>query len=110
MARRRHRQRVAQEPLAVAVLYDGRRDAIVIETSTGATLIIPRRLMQGLEHGTPAQLRAVEIGNDGTELYWPRLDAAFTMMNLLAGVYGSRRWMSGIARRAGSTVRHRKHA
>lgn len=101
-ARRRHRERIASEPLAAAVRYDGRRDAIIVEMNNGASLVIPRPLMQGLEDATPAQLRQGEIGNDGTELYWPKLDAAFTIVSLLSGVYGSKRWMSEIGRRAGS--------
>jgi hypothetical protein len=101
-ARRRHRDRLATEPKAVSVRYDGRRNTIVIQMSNGAALVIPRGLLQGLGEATTAQLREAEIGNDGLELYWPELDAAFTLMSLLAGVYGSRRWMSDVARRAGS--------
>lgn len=86
-ARRRHRDRLATEPKAVLVRFDSRRNTIVIEMRNGAALVIPRALLQGLGEATAAQLRQVEIGNDGLELYWPELDAAFTLMSLLAGVY-----------------------
>ena len=97
-ARRRHRRRLSTEPTATKVRYDVRRDAVVIEMKSGASLIVPRRLMQGLSEGTPAQLRDVDIGGGGTEIYWGDLDAAFTIMNLLGGIYGSKHWMAEIGR------------
>jgi len=41
------------------------------------------------------------IAEQGTVVSWPDLDADFTIMSLLHGVYGGKRWMSELARRGG---------
>ena len=35
----------------------------------------------------------IEILGNGTGLYWPALDVAHSVSGLLAGVYGSAKWM-----------------
>lgn len=102
-AYRRHEQRLATEPLAASVRYDRRRDAIVVKMTNEAELTIPRRLLQGLRNATPDDLRDGQVAEEGTALTWPALDADFTVLSLLGGVYGGRRWMSELARRAGAT-------
>ena len=109
-AYRRHEERLATEPLAVSVRYDPRRDAIVVRMNNEAQLTIPRRLLQGLRDATPDELRSGEIAESGTALTWPALDADFTVLSLLSGVYGGRRWMSELARHAGSTTSAAKAA
>ena len=44
---------------AVEATYAGAEDAIAIRFSDGVQLRIPRRLVQGLEHATPGQLRRI---------------------------------------------------
>ena len=102
-AYRRQERRLAMGPLAVAVRYDRTSDTVVVDMNNGARLVIPQRLMQGLRHATPDQLRDGIVTGQGTTLTWPVLDADFTVMSLLRGVYGGPRWMSELARLAGST-------
>jgi len=109
-AYRRHEKRLATEPLAVSVRYDRRRDTVVVEMNNQAELVIPRRLMQGLQDATPEALRGGEIADQGTALTWPELDADFTVMSLLRGVYGGRQWMSELARHAGASTSPAKAA
>jgi hypothetical protein len=109
-AYRRNDERLATEPLAVSVRYDRRRDTIVVEMNNRAELVIPRQLMQGLRDATPEALRGGEIAGQGTELTWPQLDADFTVISLLRGVYGGRKWMSELARHAGATTSAAKAA
>lgn len=101
---RRHDRRLATEPLAISVRYIPTRNSVVVEMNNGASLVIPRQLLQGLGDATPSQLRNVCISGRGTSLSWPDLDADFTMMSLLHGVYGGRKWMSELARQAGSAT------
>jgi len=48
-------------PKAVAAAYRPKDDMIVITLATGVELAVPRKLLQGLEDATPAQLGQVEI-------------------------------------------------
>jgi hypothetical protein len=102
-AYRRYDERLRMEPLATSVRYEETADSVVIEINNGATLTIPRRLMQGLSEATPAQLRRGAVTASGTALEWRNLDADFSILLLLGGVFGGKRWMAELARRAGST-------
>ncbi|MGD0051177.1 MAG: DUF2442 domain-containing protein [Vulcanimicrobiaceae bacterium] len=101
-AYRRREARLASEPLAVGVRYDRVGDTVVVEMNNGAVLVIPRGLMQGLSSASDEQLQQGTVAGHGTALRWPDLDADFTLLSLLGGVYGGKRWMSELARRAGS--------
>ncbi len=101
-AYRRYEERLRTEPLATDVRYDGVGDTVIIEMNNGAALVIPRRLMQGLSEATPEQLRRGDIAGSGTCLEWRDVDADFEVISLLRGIYGGKRWMSELARHAGS--------
>lgn len=100
---RRRDERLAREPLATSVRYVPSRNAVLIEMNNGAALIIPRRLLQGLSDASPAQLGHACIAGRGTVVSWPEVDADFTIMSLLHGVYGGKRWMSELARHGGKS-------
>jgi len=106
----RYEERLRTEPLAIDVRYDGVGDTVIIEMNNGAALVIPRRLMQGLSEATPAQLRRGAIWGSGTCLEWRDVDADFEVVGLLAGVFGGKRWMSELARQAGSKTSPAKTA
>jgi hypothetical protein len=101
---RRRERRLASEPLAVSVRYISTRDSVVVEMNNGASLVVPRRLLQGLENAPSSQLRHACVSGQGTSLSWPDLDADFTIMSLLHGVYGGKKWMSELARHAGAAT------
>lgn len=101
-AYRRRAVRLVSEPLATRVRYEPNADTIVVEMNNGAALVIPRRLMQGLSGASAAQLQRGSVSGHGTALEWPDVDADFTVISLLSGIYGGRRWMSELARHAGS--------
>jgi hypothetical protein len=65
-------------------------------------LAIPRRLLQGLDGATPAQLAGVEILGMGDGLHWEALDVDHYVPSLIEGVFGNRRWMSEIGKRGGA--------
>jgi hypothetical protein len=68
-------------------------DSVVLVLENGVTHSIPRRLLQGLREARPEDLKEIELLGRGTGLYWPALDVAHLVSGLLAGVYGSARWM-----------------
>ena len=90
-----------ERPKAIAAVYRLADDTVVITLATGVQVAIPRKLLQGLQDATPRQLAKVEIGGPGTGLHWPLLDVDHYVPGVLAGVFGTRRWMSEIGRRGG---------
>lgn len=88
-------------PEVVAASYDAAGDVIAIQFADGVELRLPRRLVQGLQQGTPAQLGRIEIEGPGTGLVWPALGVAHYVPGLVAGVFGTRQWMAEIGRRGG---------
>ena len=77
----------------VRASYSDGTDSIVLHLENGVTLTVPRRLLQGLSEADPGALNDIELLGRGTGLYWPALDVAHLVSGLLAGVYGSVKWM-----------------
>jgi hypothetical protein len=87
---RRHEK---QDRRVVRASYSGGTDSILLLLENGVTHSIPRRLLQGLADANPNDLNNIELLGGGTGLYWPALDMAHLVSGLLAGVYGSAKWM-----------------
>jgi len=83
------------------VEYDPVLDAVGIHwvnrrgLATG-TVAINRKALQGLENATLEQLQDIEISPSRTGLHWPQLDADHYVPGLLAGVYGTKKWMESL--------------
>lgn len=101
-AEARGRDLLESEPHATAARYDVRSGRVVVELSNGATFAFPPRLAQDLDGASPAALAEVEIIGAGFGLHWPGLDADLALPAMLAGRFGTKAWMSELARRAGS--------
>lgn len=104
-AEKRMRDDAKGQPKAVRARYDRRVSRVVIALDNGLELAFPPRLAQGLEHATPAELANIEISPLGTGLHWPDLDADLYVPGLLAGVFGSKRWMAAQLGAAGGRAR-----
>lgn len=100
--------RLATQPLAVRAHYDARKARLVVELTNGVILMLPPKLLQGLKGATAAQIAKVEITPLGTGLHWDELDADLGVAELAAGIFGSKNWMSELARFAGSRTSVRK--
>jgi len=94
----------AAHPLrhVVSAAYDVATDAIAIQFAEGVQVLIPRKLLQGLQDATPSQLKRIEIERPGTGLVWPALGVAHYVPGLIAGLFGTRQWMAEIGRRGGA--------
>lgn len=79
---------------AVSARYDRRAARIVVRLNTGLELTFPSALAEGLAGAAPADLAEIKISPAGLGLHWPRLDADLYVPALLAGMFGSRRWMA----------------
>ena len=102
--------KLATQPRAAKAHYDARKARLVVELTNGVILMLPPKLLQGLKGATTAQLSEVELAPLGTGLHWEALDADLSVAGLAAGVFGSKAWMSELARHAGSRTSARKAA
>ena len=82
---------------ATKVHYDRRLDSIIVALNNGCSFAFPPRLGQGLENATGDQLADVTILGAGYALHWPDLDVDMSIQGLLAGIFGTRSHMAGLA-------------
>jgi hypothetical protein len=101
----RLREELRDQPKAIRARYDRRVSRIVIRLDNGLDLAFPPRLAEGLADAPPAALAEIEISPTGQGLYWPKLDADLYVPGLLAGVFGSKRWMAAQLGATGGRVR-----
>ena len=92
----------AYRPKAVAVKYRRNDDVVAITLATGVELLIPRKLLQGLESATPLEIADVQIVDAQSALRWPKLDVDHYLPGLVEGIFGNRRWMSEIGKKGGA--------
>ena len=81
------------EPRAIAAYYNSDENLIIIRLRSGAQFSFPPDIAQGLAGASPDDLNQVEITPMGDGLHWEALDADFTIVGLLAGRFGTQRWM-----------------
>lgn len=96
----------AAAPYAEEVWYDAKRDAIVVRILSAGVIgsvEVPfaRRRLQGLRDASAEQLSEMHLEGDGTGIVWPALDVAHYIPGLLAGVFGTARWMAALNGRRG---------
>ncbi len=89
-------------PKAVKAEYRASSDTVAIKLHSGVEIIIPRKLLQGLESAKAADVRKIEIWGHGSGVHWPRLDVDHYVPSLIEGVFGNRRWMSAIGKKGGA--------
>jgi hypothetical protein len=84
----------ATEPRAQSAHYDAANGLIVVQLKSGAIFSFPSQIAQGLA-GAPAEaLAEIELTPSGDGLHWKLLDADHHIPSLLAGIFGTRAWMS----------------
>lgn len=89
-------------PVAVAAHYDAATGRVDIELGNGCLYAFPARLVQDLNKASPAELAEVVVDGMGLNLHWPLLDADLSVPALVAGLFGTRNWMTReLAREAG---------
>jgi hypothetical protein len=109
-ARARARQFQVDDRRAVKVMYERKPDLMTLYLDDGVRISIPRRLLEGLQDASPAQLAKVEILGRGTGIHWPLLDVDHYVPGLLNHIFGTSRWMAELGRRGGSATSVRKAA
>lgn len=94
LAKIRGAEKLARLPKASSARYDAKSKRIVIDMTTGITLMIPVSLIQGLQTDDAEALADFELMAQGTQIHWETLDAQFTIESFLKGVFGTQKWMS----------------
>jgi hypothetical protein len=93
-------------PIAIAANYHPETGLIEIQFSNETRFAFPAHLGQGLEGATPTDLADIEITPSGTGLHWESIDADLYIPALLEGIFGSRQWMTALARKGGAAKSH----
>ena len=83
---------------AVAARYDKLARRIVVELANGMSLLVPARLIQGLQAATAKELAEIEILGAGSGLYWPQLAVDIGVTGLLAGGFGTKTRLAAAGR------------
>jgi hypothetical protein len=89
------------EPRAVRAWYELVSQRVFIELKNGVVMGFPHNLLQGLEAATSKQLVEVEITPSGYGLHWESLDVNLGVPQLVAGIFGTQKWMSEMGRQGG---------
>lgn len=90
------------EPRAVSARYERTSGKVILDLVNGCTYAFPVRLVQDLEGASEDDLAHIEVDGLGFNLHWPALDADLHVPALVAGIFGTREWMTReLARRAG---------
>ena len=100
-AEERGRAILAGEPRAAAARYDPATGRIVVDLTNGCTFAFPARRVEELAAASETEIAGVELAGGGLALHWPSRDADLSLRGLMAGVFGTRGWMSELARHAG---------
>lgn len=92
-------------PRAESAHYDAGRNRVIVRLTTGVELGFVPRDVEGLQHASVQDLKAVEVEALGLGIHFPTLDADLYVPALLEGVLGSKRWMAAQLGAAGGRIR-----
>lgn len=110
-AEARGRAILETEPRAVAARYDAETGRVVLDLANGCTYAFPTVLVEDLQGAATEALARVEVDGLGFNLHWPDLDVDLYVPALIAGVFGTKAWMTReLARRAGQVTSEAKAA
>ncbi len=100
----------ATEHRAESVHYDESENLIIIKLKKGAIFSFPPRLVQGLEGASPKQLADVWLPPSGSSIHWESLDVDLGIPELVAGIFGTKSWMTELGRKGGEVTSSAKAA
>jgi hypothetical protein len=81
---------------AVDTWYSTESEHIFIRLNNRALMGFPYYLLEGVQNSTPQQRAEVELTPTGSGLHWESLDADLSVSQLVAGVFGSKKWMDNL--------------
>ena len=90
---------------ALSARYEAATGRVIVELTNGCAFAFPAELGEGLRGASADDLAQIEISPLGTGLLWRSLDAGLTVEGLLAGIFGTKRWMAETLGRAGGSAK-----
>ena len=102
-ANRRGRRLREKMPVVIAARYNPKIGRIVLSLSSGLEITFPPQCAEGLEGGSSAELKEIEISPSGMGIYFPKLEVDLYVPALLEGSLGSRKWMAARLGAAGGS-------
>ncbi len=110
-AEARGQEMLAAEPRATAAQYDPASGRVTIHLINGCVYGFPADLVQDLQGAGARELAQIEVDGLGFNLHWPALEVDLYVPALVAGVFGTRAWMTrALARAAGRATSPAKQA
>lgn len=110
-AEARGRKMLETEPRAASARYDRKTGRVIINLVNGCTYAFPVQLVQDLQGASHEDLANIAVEGVGFNLHWPTLGADLYVPTLVAGIFGTRDWMTKeLARRAGQATSPAKAA
>ena len=92
-------------PRAESAHYDAGRNRVIVRLTNGVELGFAPRNVEGLQHASAEDLKAIEVEAFGLGIHFPKLDADLDVPARLQGVLGSKRWMAAQLGAAGGRTR-----
>lgn len=101
-ARARGETRSQDHSAVVGARYDASRDAIDLAFRSGGSILIPRRIIPGLDEAPTTVLDApISVSPAGDALSWPSLDVDVYIPGLIERAFGARLFAAATGRRGG---------
>jgi len=92
-AEERGRIEMAIKPRALTARFDAESGRVIVDLANGSIFAFPARIAQGLEAASDDQLARVTVTPVGFGLHWEELDVDLRLESLMAGRFGSQRYM-----------------
>ena len=90
------------EPRVVSAAYDDSSRRIVLELDNDTSFAFPIYKVEGLGGAPLESIAEVSLVSEGTALRWEHLDIDLGVVELIAGIYGTHKWMAKLGRKGGS--------
>jgi hypothetical protein len=84
-----------------SVEHDQRLNLLIVHLSTGYRLVLPVEQIEDISGATHEQLSNYKLIGPRTGIEFPAIDAALALDALLAGWYGTKKWMTAMGRKGG---------
>lgn len=97
-----------KQPCADRVRYVKRLGKIMVYFTDGFEFGFPVSFIRELRNASDEEIENVELSELGDALHWDNLDAHYTILGLLAGVYGNKAWMRELGKRGGRVTSEAK--
>ncbi|HYJ92243.1 MAG TPA: DUF2442 domain-containing protein [Pyrinomonadaceae bacterium] len=80
-------------PKADSARFDRKTKRLVLDLKNSSTLLVPTKLIQGLEGASDKEIADFELMLGGSQIHWRGLDIQLYIKSLIEGVFGTRSWM-----------------